>query len=179
LSRNAVFLDRDGIINRKAREGEYIRSWQEFHFLPGVVEGLTELSAAGFELFIVTNQRGIALGQVSRNALADMHERMLQNLGGSGVRIAGIYVCPHDFADACSCRKPKPGLLFEAASMHRIDLARSWMVGDSESDIEAGKQAGCKTALMTQNKPMASSAQADVVAADWSSLATAILRFQY
>jgi D-glycero-D-manno-heptose 1,7-bisphosphate phosphatase len=142
----AVFLDRDGVINRKPEEGEYITSWDDFHILPGVADGIALLNKAGYKVVVVTNQRCIAKDQLSVTDLEKIHERMSQTLSRAGAKLDGIYYCPHDYKPACNCRKPAPGMLLEAARIHGIDLGSSWMIGDSEIDIQAGVNAGCKTA---------------------------------
>jgi D-glycero-D-manno-heptose 1,7-bisphosphate phosphatase len=142
----AAFLDRDGVINEKAPEGGYIARWEEIRFLPDVFSSIAALGKAGFKIVIVTNQRGIALGKVRSADLEEIHRRMREEFSRWGVSLTGIYVCPHDLADHCPCRKPQPGLLIRAAEEHGIDLASSWMIGDAPSDIEAGRKAGCKTA---------------------------------
>ena len=142
----AVFLDRDGVINQKARDGGYVTRWEDFHFLPGVTEGIHRLNRAGFQAIVVTNQRCVAKGLLSDIELKDLHRRMSGELARGGARIEAIYYCPHEVEPACSCRKPAPGMLLEAARAHGIDLSISWMIGDSDADIQAGKSAGCKTA---------------------------------
>lgn len=139
----AVFLDRDGVINRvMIREGRpYPPSTiEEFEYLPGVVEGMKMLRTAGFRLIIVTNQPDVGKGLQARDLVEAMHERLRRQL-----RVDGIKVCCHVDQDGCFCRKPKPGLLLEAAREWDLDLAQSVMVGDRWRDIEAGKAAGCKT----------------------------------
>jgi D-glycero-D-manno-heptose 1,7-bisphosphate phosphatase len=142
----AVFLDRDGVINEKPEEGEYITSWDHFHILPGVAAGIALLNEAGYKVVIVTNQRCVAKGQLSAADLEKIHERMSQSLSRAGAKLDGIYYCPHDYQPACNCRKPAPGMLLQAAHVHGIDLGASWMIGDSEIDMQAGVNAGCKTA---------------------------------
>lgn len=144
----AVFLDRDGVINRKAPEGSYVKNWHEFEFLPGVVEAISELREAGFLVMVVTNQRGVARGVMTEEDLTTIHARMEEELRGGRAALDGVYFCPHDIDDGCSCRKPRPGLLFRAARQHDIDLSQSWMVGDSQVDIQAGLSAGCRTVLV-------------------------------
>jgi D-glycero-D-manno-heptose 1,7-bisphosphate phosphatase len=141
----AVFLDRDGVINRKASEGDYVTSWGNFHILPGVAEGISLLNRAGFNVIVVTNQRSIARGLLTIAGLEEMHERMSKSLARSGATIDEIVFCPHDYEPPCTCRKPAPGMLLEAARSRGIDLAASWMIGDSDIDIQAGKNAGCRT----------------------------------
>ena len=139
----AVFLDRDGVINRKAPPHEYITSWREFEFLPGAIDAIRDLSGSDYKLIIITNQRGIASGKMSIDDLNDIHSNMLKEIMKSGGRIDKIYFCPHD--DGCGCRKPLPGMLDEAAKEFGISLQESWVVGDSESDIELGKSRNCRT----------------------------------
>lgn len=145
----AVFLDRDGIINRKPKEGEYITSWDDFHILPGVAEGVTLLNRAEYIVVVVTNQRCVARGVISVTDLEKIHCRMSDALLQAGARLDGVFYCPHDYKPSCSCRKPAPGMLLAAAQMHGVDLGSSWMVGDSEIDMQAGVSAGCKTARVS------------------------------
>jgi D-glycero-D-manno-heptose 1,7-bisphosphate phosphatase len=144
----AVFLDRDGVINRKPPEGLYITSWADFKILPGVVEGIRLLNRAAFAVIVVTNQRSIAKGLMTIEELEEMHVRMSDLLESAGATIDGVYYCPHEMEPPCDCRKPAPGMLIEAARSREIDLPTSWMVGDSDIDIEAGRNAGCKTARL-------------------------------
>jgi histidinol-phosphate phosphatase family protein len=141
-------MDRDGVINQKAPEGQYITRWEDFHFLPGVTEGIALLNRAGFSVFVVTNQRCIAKGLMTVADLQKMHERMTDYLTRAGAAIDGIYYCTHELAQSCNCRKPAPGMLLDAARSHGIEMPTSWMIGDSDIDIEAGKNAGCKTARL-------------------------------
>lgn len=142
--RRAVFLDRDGLINRKAAEHDYVKCWHEFFFLPDVPEAIARLNRAGYLVFVVTNQRGIARGLMSAADLQSIHEKMCAELQSCGAHIDGIYVCPHDIGQ-CHCRKPDIGLFLQAERDFQIDKAGSWMVGDSDSDVEAGKRYGVMT----------------------------------
>ena len=142
----AVFLDRDGVINQRPPEGDYITRWEDFHILPGVAEGIALLNHAGFSVIVVTNQRCVAKGQLSDANLQQMHERMTDVLARAGANIDATFYCPHEIEPRCGCRKPAPGMLLCAARLHGIDLRTSWMIGDSDSDVEAGHSAGCKTA---------------------------------
>ena len=144
----AVFLDRDGVINRKARTGEYITRWDDVEFLPGVPEAIVLLRRAGFRVIVITNQRCVAKGLITIPELESLHGRMVAELGKTGANIDAVYYCPHEKQPTCRCRKPAPGLLLDAARDHHIDLVTSWMIGDSGIDIEAGKNAGCKTARL-------------------------------
>jgi D-glycero-D-manno-heptose 1,7-bisphosphate phosphatase len=167
-----VFLDRDGVINRKPPEGQYVTRWEDFHVLPGVVESIALLNRAGFSVIVVTNQRCIAKGLMTVANLEKMHEKMIDLLARAGAMIDGIYYCPHEMQQSCSCRKPAPGMLRDAASSRSIDLPASWMIGDSDIDVQAGKNAGCKTArLLATNETIAESGRlgtarnrADIVA---------------
>lgn len=149
---SAVFLDRDGVINRKAAsESDYITRWEEMEILPGVERAIALLNRAGFLVIVATNQRGVAKGLLTIAQLECIHQRMCEHLADAGARIHEIYYCPHELDPPCNCRKPKAGMLFEAARVHDIDLTSSWMIGDSEKDVEAGKRAGCKTARVVAN----------------------------
>lgn len=145
----AVFLDRDGVLNRKASEGEYIYRWEEVELLPGVIDAVRELNQAWFWVILITNQRGVAKGKLREGDLKDIHERMLGKFARQGSHIRAAYYCPHEISAKCECRKPRPGLLLRAAREHSINLPASWMVGDNLSDVEAGKAAGCRTAWLT------------------------------
>jgi D-glycero-D-manno-heptose 1,7-bisphosphate phosphatase len=143
----AAFLDRDGVINRKApTEDEYITRWEEIQFLPGVVEAIALLNRASFRVIIVSNQRCVAKGLLTTVELDSIHQRMCNELAALGAQIDGVYYCPHEERPPCSCRKPEPGMLFTAAHEHQLALNCSWMIGDSEKDVEAGRRAGCRTA---------------------------------
>lgn len=144
--RRAVFLDRDGVLNRAhVRDGRPYPppSTAEFHLLPGSAEACDNLHAAGFALIVVTNQPDIARRTQSAEAVDAIHEALRRQ-----VHIDAVYVCPHDDVDRCRCRKPEPGLLLDAAEVHRVDLGASYMIGDRWRDIEAGRRAGCRTILV-------------------------------
>jgi D-glycero-D-manno-heptose 1,7-bisphosphate phosphatase len=143
--KRAAFLDRDGVINRKPPEGQYVTRWEEMEFLPGVAEAITLLTRAGFCVLAVSNQRCVAKGLLTVSELESIHVRMCQELAAKGAIITKVYYCPHDNQPPCGCRKPAPGLLLTAASEHQIELKKSWMMGDSDSDVQAGKSAGCRT----------------------------------
>jgi D-glycero-D-manno-heptose 1,7-bisphosphate phosphatase len=144
----AAFLDRDGVINRKAPKGEYITRWEQLEFLPGVVDAVVRLKQAGFLVIVITNQRCVAKGQITVPELESLHNRMSKELARAGAEIDAIYYCPHEKQPVCSCRKPAPGMLLRAAREFDIDLSASWMIGDSEIDTQAGKNAGCRTARL-------------------------------
>lgn len=152
----AVFLDRDGTINRYVG---FLRKTDDFELLPGVAEAIKKINASGFLAIVATNQPIIARGEATYNQLHEIHNKMETLLGAEGAYLDAIYYCPHhphkgyagEIADLkfdCNCRKPKPGMLLKAAKDFNIDLTNSWMIGDGENDIKAGQAAGCKTALI-------------------------------
>lgn len=141
--RAAVFLDRDGVINRPlVRAGRpFAPSFpEELELLPSVPEALRDLKAAGFCLVVVTNQPDVARGATSSEMLSAMHERLQSTLP-----LDAILACVHDEADQCECRKPRPGLITRAARQMDIDCAASYLIGDRWRDMEAGRRAGCRT----------------------------------
>jgi D-glycero-D-manno-heptose 1,7-bisphosphate phosphatase len=143
LSRRAVFLDRDGVINRATvQNGKPYPPARpsELEILPGVREALCRLQAADFRLIVVTNQPDVARGTQSRETVEAMHEMLRK----AGLPITAFYVCYHDGPANCDCRKPRPGLLLSAALDHLLDLKGSYIVGDRWRDIEAGQRAGCR-----------------------------------
>ena len=144
--RKCVFFDRDGIVNQSPGPG-WVEGWEDFHLLPEFVEAARTALERGYEVAIITNQRGVALGVLSLETVNDMHRRLTDILISRGVPLLGIYMCPHE-RDACTCRKPLPGLLLQAAKEHGLDLGASWMIGDKETDVEAGSGAGCRTILV-------------------------------
>ncbi len=150
MSGETIFLDRDGVINRKAAEGDYIKTWSEFEFLPGVKHALRHLSRNGYRLIVVTNQRGISLGRMSTQDVEDIHRRMRAELKKAGANIAAIYYCPHDIG-TCDCRKPAVGMLVRARTEYpAIDFRASFVVGDDGKDIEAGQAIDATTILVGQ-----------------------------
>ena len=143
-----VFLDRDGTINRKPPEGEYVTSPEGFVFVPGAVEALRLLSGAGARIVVVTNQRGIALGRMTEDDLAAIHRRMLLDLEAAGARVHAVYHCPHDIG-TCACRKPATGLFERAAAEHPgLTWDRSVMIGDSASDLQAASRLGIRGVMV-------------------------------
>ncbi|HPF14384.1 MAG: D-glycero-beta-D-manno-heptose 1,7-bisphosphate 7-phosphatase [Planctomycetes bacterium] len=163
MSRKAVFLDRDGTLNR---EVHYLADPDRFEWLPGVLDALHALQAGGWALVVVTNQSGIAQGLVEVDDLDAIHARMRTELASAGVTLAGIYSCPHHphigrapWVHACECRKPAPGMLLEAQRDLDLDLAESWMIGDSLRDLQAGWAAGCRSILVRTGKGREQEAQ--------------------
>jgi D-glycero-D-manno-heptose 1,7-bisphosphate phosphatase len=143
-----VFLDRDGVLNRKAPEGEYVARWEEFEILDGVDQALGRLHRAGVRAVVVTNQRGIALGRYSAADVASIHAKFQAKLASAGGHVAAFYICPHDHGE-CNCRKPLPGLFEQAvADFPGISARTSVMIGDSQVDMEFGKRLGMRTILI-------------------------------
>lgn len=152
----AIFLDRDGTINKHVG---FLRSIDEFELIPGVAEAIRKINNSGYLAIVVTNQPVIARGEVTVSELQLTHNKMETLLGAEGAYLDAVYYCPHhphkgyegeipELKIDCECRKPKPGMLLKAADDFNIDLSNSWMIGDGENDIKAGKAAGCKTALI-------------------------------
>jgi len=148
-----LFLDRDGVINKKI-EGDYVRSWDQFEFLPGVFEALQNLSKIFGRIIIVTNQRGIGRGLMTEEDLQDIHSKMLKEFSKHNIQIHGIYYCPHDYKkEECNCRKPKIGMALQAKSdFPDIDFKKSFMVGDSKEDMIFGKTLGMITVYLGKEK---------------------------
>jgi len=158
----AAFLDRDGVINRKAPGDQYITNWEEMEIFPGIPEAIARLNDAGFRVIVVTNQRCVAKGLITSAKLEAMHDRMRHYFTQAGARIDAVYYCPHEEEPRCWCRKPQPGMLLDAAHDYDINLPESWIIGDSVIDVEAGRRAGCKTVLLTEKA--SPSVNADLVA---------------
>jgi len=138
-----VFFDRDGIVNVSPGPG-YVERVEDFHIIPAFIDCAKIARKLGYAMAIATNQRCIASGIITQQTLDEIHAKLIAVLDAEGINLLGIYCCPHA-RDSCDCRKPKPGLLLQAAAEHNLDLDASWMIGDSETDIEAGKSAGCRT----------------------------------
>ncbi|OGY52170.1 MAG: hypothetical protein A3J59_03390 [Candidatus Buchananbacteria bacterium RIFCSPHIGHO2_02_FULL_56_16] len=151
-----IFLDRDGVINKKAPKADYVKRWAEFEFLPGAIEALQQLQQHGYELIIISNQAGVARKMMTEEDLETIHHHMKQTLAEQGVTVRAIYHCPHGWNDSCGCRKPKPGMFFQAAHDHAIDLTKTIFIGDDERDQAAGDAAGCQTLLVTSDRDLLS-----------------------
>lgn len=150
----AVFLDRDGVLNRKLPEGRYVAAPEELEMLPGAAQAVKRLNDKGWPVFLVTNQRGIALGKLTEEALKAVHKKLMEELRAAGAHLDGVYVCPHE-KNSCSCRKPKPGLLLQAKEEFPwIDFRQAVMIGDAESDMEAGRAAGCGMLIKIGSPPV-------------------------
>lgn len=163
----AIFLDRDGTVNKYVG---FLRNIDEFELTDGAADAIRRINESGFLAIIITNQPVIARGEVSVSQLREIHNKMETLLGQEGAYVDDIFYCPHhphggyegevkELKKECSCRKPKPGMLFAAAEKYNIDLQNSWMIGDGDNDILAGRTAGCQTAgigsgITLQNVPV-------------------------
>jgi D-glycero-D-manno-heptose 1,7-bisphosphate phosphatase len=179
-----VFLDRDGVLNEKAPEGQYVARWEDFQVIDGVIAALALLNRAGLRTIVVTNQRGVALGRYTAAQVEALHARFQQLLAANGARVDGIYVCPHDYGE-CNCRKPLPGLFEQAATdFPAVSAAHSVMIGDSLVDMEFGKRLGMRTILIEDKQEDLGSeektarAMADLRCASLSEAVSAILDAQ-
>jgi D-glycero-D-manno-heptose 1,7-bisphosphate phosphatase len=159
-----VFLDRDGVINRKPPEGETVWRWEDFEILPGVEAAIARLNAAGCTVIVVTNQRAIALGQFSEGDLQALHARLREHLASHHATIDAIYFCPHDRGQ-CTCRKPGRGLFDQAFNdFPGAYPGNSIMIGDSISDIEAGIRLGMTTVFIQGERDRQKAGAADAAA---------------
>jgi len=160
---HTVFLDRDGVLNRKLPEGRYVTRWSEFDPLPGVGEAIALLNRAGLRVIVLSNQRGIALGLYTVDDVRQIHATFQASLAAYSAHVDAFYFCPHDKLQ-CDCRKPLPGLFHQARSdFPAIDAASSLMIGDSLSDIEFARRLGMSKVFIegdpTHQKPAADSAR--------------------
>jgi D-glycero-D-manno-heptose 1,7-bisphosphate phosphatase len=145
-ARKAIVLDRDGVINEDS--SEYIKRVDEWKPLPGSLDAIADLSRAGYAVFVVSNQSGLNRGLFGFDELARIHRRMREAVEGAGGELAGIYYCPHRPDEACSCRKPSPGMLQQLAREHDVALAGIPFVGDKWSDIQAARAVGARPLLV-------------------------------
>jgi D-glycero-D-manno-heptose 1,7-bisphosphate phosphatase len=147
LHNKIVFCDRDGVINEESKD--YIKSVKEFRFIPGSLEAVKLLTDHGYGLVIITNQSAIRRKLTSAEAVEDIHDYMRKKISDTGGALLDVFYCPHAPEDACECRKPKPGLIFQAREKYGIELADAVMIGDSKRDIECAQRAGVgKTVLV-------------------------------
>ncbi len=157
--RGAIFLDRDGVIN--ADRADYVKSWEEFKLLPGALEALRELARAQRPVVVITNQSIVGRGLVSYEVAESINWRLLALVAANGGWVDAVVWCPHRPEDHCACRKPETGLFTYAAEALNLDLARSYLIGDAESDIAAGMAAGCKTLLVLTGRGAAQRAKVE------------------
>jgi histidinol-phosphate phosphatase family protein len=170
--RAAVFLDRDGTV---IADPGYLRDPKQVELLPGAAGALAAIAARGHPLILVSNQSGIGRGLITAQEAHLVDRRFADVLAQAGVRLEATYYCPHTPDDGCACRKPQPGMLLDAAREHGIDLTRSIMVGNAESDVGAGRSAGTYTILFRARETPAAQTAADAVAGDWDEVRELVL----
>ena len=169
MQHKAVFLDRDGTIN--VDRDDYVKSVAELIVFPHAGKSVKTLNDAGFEVYVISNQQCIGKGIASEEDLMAIQREVSRQVEADGGKISGFYYCRHLASENCSCRKPQPGLILQAAGEHDIDLKNSFMVGDTERDSMAGKNAGCKsvlvlTGMLTREEAESSPSHPDFVAED-------------
>ncbi|MDD4900275.1 MAG: D-glycero-beta-D-manno-heptose 1,7-bisphosphate 7-phosphatase [Candidatus Omnitrophica bacterium] len=177
----AVFLDRDGVINRYPGDKKYVTNVNAFKFLPGVKKAIAQLTKRGYGIFVISNQAGVGRKIYSRSTLAAITEKMLQGIRNAGGDLAGVYYCTHRKEENCSCRKPKTGLIHRVISEFPVDLKEAYFVGDTIRDVLTAKAAGCKSILVFSGKEKLSNkksweAAPDFFCRDLSLAAKLILR---
>jgi len=145
-----VFLDRDGTMNERAPKAQYIKSPEEFVWLPGAKEAIKKLKKAGYFTILISNQAGIARGAMTEEDLAAVHSKMQSELEEAGAGIDAIYYCAHNWEEGCSCRKPKPGMFYMAQKDYSINLTKCVMFGDDDRDMQAAKAAGVRGIQITE-----------------------------
>jgi D-glycero-D-manno-heptose 1,7-bisphosphate phosphatase len=141
-----VLLDRDGVINRE--RPDYVKHWDEFEFLPGALSALSHLASLDWPILVITNQSAVGRGLVALEVVADIHRHMTTAVVAAGGRIDGVFVCPHHPDAGCACRKPRPGLLQQAAAAFDLRLADCYFIGDAISDLLAAQAVGCRPVLV-------------------------------
>ena len=150
MSKPCVFFDRDGVVNVYPGEGKYVETFADFILQPEFFDALDVVTSKGYEAVIITNQRGVTLGKTKEEDLKAMHDHVLAHAAERGLHIRDILFCTDDDNNSPR-RKPNPGMLLEAAEKYDLDLSRSWMIGDDERDVIAGRRAGCtKTVLVSE-----------------------------
>ena len=160
----AIFIDRDGVINCR-RPGDYVLDWSQFVFMPGIREALKQLSSLGRPMIVISNQAAVGKGLLDPAGLEAITARMNEALLADGTSLAAAYYCPHRIEDHCPCRKPKPALLFGAAADFNIDLSRSIFIGDSDTDVQAARAAGCASVLFGSDASLQPASPSDHPAA--------------
>jgi D-glycero-D-manno-heptose 1,7-bisphosphate phosphatase len=142
----AVFLDRDGVLIEN--RSDYIRNWSQVSIFPDTSEALASLRNAGYKIVVVTNQSAVGRGLITMETAEEINRKLVEHLRREGGHVDAVYMCPHQPEDACPCRKPKPGLLLQAAEELSLDLHRSWLVGDAWSDLLAGRAANIHRSIL-------------------------------
>ena len=151
-NKQVLFLDRDGVINREA-DG-YVTEWSQFEFLPGAIEAIRRLTEEGYKIIIISNQSAINRGLATKDEIDRIMTNMVTEIEAAGGKIRDIYYCPHMPEDKCDCRKPEPGLFFQAAEKHRVKITNTWFVGDKLTDIAVAMRVGARPILIRGGKPV-------------------------
>lgn len=162
-----VLLDRDGVINRE--RSDYVKSWDEFEFLPGVLPAMRKLAELYQPIVVITNQSVIGRGITEREVIDKIHQKLQHIVHSNGGRIDDFFVCPHHPNDGCLCRKPRPGLLTQAANRYKLDLAQCVFIGDSVTDYQAALAVGCQPIMVKSGRQgtiLSAQIAADVPIAD-------------
>lgn len=167
--KKAVFLDRDGVINEVLTDRvKFVNKPQELYFLPRVPEAIRKLNTVFDFIFVVTNQGGVGLGFMKESQLKKIHDHMIAELKKEGATIHDVAYCPHKPKAGCECRKPKSKLIVDLSEKYDVDLSQSYMVGDTDTDIIAGKRAGTKGVFLGKSDPLADAVFPDLISAvDW------------
>lgn len=152
--RPTVLLDRDGVLNRKMNRAQYVCDWSQWQWMPGALEALARLRDNGYRMIVATNQPGIARGHLSTAGLDSIHAHMRADVRAAGGDIAAIYHCPHGWDEGCDCRKPAPGMLFQAQKDFALDLSRHTFIGDDDRDRMAADAAGCSFIQVSDDRPL-------------------------
>lgn len=164
--KKAVFLDRDGVINEVlTTRVKFVNRPDQLYFLPGVAEAIRKLNNVFDYVFVVTNQGGVGLGFMKESQLQLIHDHMIDKLRQEGAIIDAVTYCPHKPKSGCACRKPNSKLIEDLAVAYDVDLASSYMVGDTDTDIIAGKKAGTKTVFIGKSDPLADAVFGDLLGA--------------
>ncbi len=148
----AIFLDRDGVINKYPGDKKYVTSWKNFRFLPRVKKAIANLRKNNFKLFIISNQAGVGKGVFSQKTLDIITKNMLREIEEAKGKIEGVYYCVHSPEMGCSCRKPRPGLIHQANKNRRVNLKDTFFIGDTIPDVNTAKAAGCKSILVLSGR---------------------------
>ena len=173
----AIFIDRDGVINCR-RPGDYVLNWSQFIFVPGIRSLLKQLASLGLPMIVISNQAGVGKGLLDPAGLQEITARMHQALLEDGTSLAAAYYCIHKADENCPCRKPKPALLQAAAGDFNIDLSRSAFIGDSETDVQAARAAGCAPVLFgSEDGPPPASPTDLLIATSVTDLYTVVARY--
>ncbi len=149
---SVIFLDRDGVINEFPGKGEYVTRWEDFRFIPNAIDAIRRLKEAGFEIHVVSNQGCVSRGLLTLPTLQQMTNRMLKDIENQGGKIDGVFYCIHQTSDQCECRKPKTSLFREATRGRPVAWESTYFIGDSQEDVEAGKNLGCRTMLVLSGR---------------------------